>query len=307
LKKKVIFIVGPTAVGKTRLSVAFAEKINGEIISADSMQAYRGMDIVSQAPSGSEQKKIRHHLVNFLDPREEYSAAIFSRKAEKAIRDILHMGKIPIVTGGSGLYVKALIDGIFPSKGKSESVREKLRDEASKKGVLFLHGKLKKLDPQSARKIHPNDLKRVVRALEIYELEKKTKSRLKTKTKGIKNRYDVVVFGLVMDRKRLYERIEKRVDFMFRKGLVKEAKRLLNRRLSATSKQALGVRHIAGYLLGEYTLETAKKILKRDTRRFAKKQLTWFRPDKRIRWLDLDRMHTGRAVQLMAEAVKDIR
>ena len=304
MKKRVVFIVGPTAAGKTEFSAMLAEKINGEIISADSMQAYKGMDIISQAPPEAEQKKAKHHLISFLDPREEYSAALFSKKAEKIIQGIFKSGKTPIVTGGSGLYVRALVDGIFPSKGKSQAVRKKLRTIASEKGALFLHRKLKRLDPLSARKIHPNDLKRVIRALEIREIEKKTKSDLKTETRGIKDKYSIVLFGLTMDREKLYEKINKRVDSMFGRGLVREAKKLMKLNMSITSKQALGVKQVGGYLSGNYGLEKAKEILKRDTRRLAKRQLTWFRPDKRIIWLDLSRMRKARAVRFVRNAIK---
>jgi len=301
---KVIFIVGPTASGKTELSVMLAEKIDGEIISADSMQAYKGMEIISQAPAKSEQKKARHHLIGFLKAREEYSAALFSKKAGKIIQGILKNGKIPIVTGGSGLYVRALLDGIFPSKGKSEALRKKLRTEAAKKGALFLHRKLEKLDPFSARKIHPNDLKRVIRALEIRELEKKTKFDLEKETKGIKDKYDIVIFGLVMDREKLYRKIHERVDSMFRRGLVREAKKLMKLNMSITSKKALGIKQVEGYLSGNYGLEHAVEILKRDTRRLAKRQITWFRPDKRIIWLDLSRMHKAMTIHFMRETIK---
>lgn len=303
---KVIFVVGPTASGKTELSINLAKKINGEIISADSMQAYKGMDIISQAPPRTEQKEVKHHCISFLRAREEYSAALFSKKAEKKIAALLKRGKTPIVTGGSGLYVKALLDGIFPSKGKNEALRKRLRREASKKGALFLHKKLEKLDPLSARKIHPNDLKRVIRALEIHELEKKSKSDLKTETKGIKDKYSVVLFGLAMDREKLYDRINKRVDSMFRKGLVREAKKLMKRSMSITSRQALGIKQVKGYLSGNYGLEETKEILKRDTRRLAKRQLTWFRQDLRIIWLDLGRMSGIRAVRFMAKTVKGV-
>lgn len=284
---KVVFIVGPTAAGKTGLSIKLAKEINGEIISADSMQAYRGMDIVSQKPTKREQRKAKHHLISFLNPRKEYSAARFSKTARKIIKDILKRGKTPIVTGGSGLYIRALLDGIFPSKRKSEAVRKRLRGIAQREGALFLHNRLKKIDPASARKIHPNDLKRVIRALEICELEKKTKTELKKETRGIKDKYDTAIFGLTMEKGRLYERINKRVDLMFRKGLVREVKRLLRRKLSITSRQALGIKEIEGYLNGAYDLQRAKEMLKRSTRRFAKRQLTWFRPDKRIVWINL--------------------
>ena len=286
---KVITIVGPTAVGKTSLSVKLAKKIKGEIISADSMQAYKGMDIVSQIPTKTERKKAPHHLVGFLKVEDEYSASEFSKLARKKIKDIIKRKKIPIIVGGSGLYIKALIEGVFPSKGKDLKLRKKLEKIKKEKGSLFLHNKLKKIDPDAARKIHPNDTKRIIRAIEIFEVEKKTKTILKKHTKGIEEKYDIRFFGIAMDRKTLYERINKRVDSMFRKGLVKEVKKLLKKNLSLTSKKALGIKQVENYLKNEYDLEKAKDLLKRDTRRFAKRQLTWFRPDKRIMWIDIDR------------------
>lgn len=286
MRDKVIFIVGATAAGKTGLAIKLAKKIKGEIISADSMQAYKGMDIVSQKPTPFQQRSVKHHLISFLNPSDEYNAATFSRMARKIIGDIIRKGKTPIIVGGSGLYVKALVDGIFPSKGKDENIRRKLRKLADKRGALFLHKSLENVDPVSARNIHPNDLKRVIRALEIYEIEKKTKTSLKKNTEGIKEKYDIKIFGLTMDRNKLYERINKRVDLMFKKGLVWELKRLLGRRLSITSRQALGVKEIEGCLNKMYGVEEAKNLLKTHTRRFAKRQLTWFRADERIVWLD---------------------
>jgi tRNA dimethylallyltransferase len=291
LRDRVVFIVGPTAAGKTTLAVKLAKKLNGEIISADSMQAYKGMGIISQAPTALEQKSVKHHLISFLKPSDEYSASVFSRLAENIIRDIIRRKKVPIVVGGSGLYLKALLDGIFPSKGKNKAIRKRLEGLASGKGPLFLYNMLKDKDPVSAGNIHPNDSRRVIRALEIYEVDKKTKTSLKRETRGIEARYDIITLGLIMDRKKLYEKINKRVDLMFKNGLVKEVKRLLKRKLSLTSKQALGIKEIKGYFDKKYDLEKAKELLKKDTRRFAKRQLTWFRADKRIRWLDTGKAH----------------
>lgn len=285
-KKKVIIIVGPTATGKTALGVALAGKIKGEVISADSMQAYKGMDIVSQAPLAGEEKGIPHHLTGFLSPEEEYSAARFSKKAMRAISGIIKRKKTPIVVGGSGLYVKALTDGIFPSKGKDQALRKKLYDTSRKKGSLVLHARLKKIDPDAAGKIHPNDVKRIIRAIEIYEVEERTKTSLKKKTKGIREKYDVRAFGLNIERSELYAKINKRVDKMFKDGIVDEVKKLSRFKLSATSKQALGVKQVKGYIAGDYGMEETKEMIKRDTRRFAKRQLTWFRADKSIKWMD---------------------
>jgi len=288
--KPVFFIIGPTAAGKTKLAIMLATKVNGEIISADSMQAYKKMEILSQMPTLSERRFVKHHLVNYISPEKEYSAAKFAKEAERSIKKIIKKSKIPIVVGGSGLYVKALIDGIFPSRGKSPRIRKKYEKLAIDKGKRHVYDILKTKDPISARSIHPNDLKRTIRALEIYGLDKKTKTVLKKNTKGIKKKYKILIFGIALDRKKLYEKINRRVDLMFRKGLVKEVKKLIQKNLSITSKQALGIKEIKGYLKGDYNTREAKELLKRKTRRFAKRQLTWFRPDKNIIWLDMDEL-----------------
>lgn len=290
MQQKVIVIVGPTASGKTELAIRLAKKVGGEIISADSMQVYKGMEISSQSPTRSQQKQVRHHMVGFLEPEEEYSAARFSVLARKTIDRLIMKGKVPIVVGGSGLYIKALVDGIFPSKGKNPGLREKLSNLALKKGSPFLHAKLSKIDPISAGRIHVNDTKRVIRALEIYDVEKKTKESMKRETKGLDPRYKVRLYGLMMDRARLYDGIAGRVELMFRRGLTGEVKKALRKKLSLTSRQALGIRQLEPYFSGRSSLEESKETLKRDTRKYAKRQLTWFRGDKRIMWLDLDRL-----------------
>lgn len=303
MPQKIIVIVGPTAIGKTSLAIKLAKKIKAEIISADSMQAYKGMDILSQKPTPPELKTVPHHLVSFLDPEYEYNAAIFTRKSKKIIKDIIKKGKIPIIVGGSGLYVKALVNGIFPSKGKNKLLRKKLEKIASVKGSLFLYNRLKKVDPTAARAIHPNDARRIIRALEIYEVDKKTKTSLKRKTKGIKEKYEVKVFGLKTTREKLYGRINKRVDLMFKKGLVKEIKKLLGLHLSITAGQALGIKEIRCYLDKTYDIDNAKEILKRNTRRLAKRQFTWFRADKEIRWLDFDRKNEKKVIDVILKAI----
>ncbi|MCQ9207400.1 MAG: tRNA (adenosine(37)-N6)-dimethylallyltransferase MiaA [Omnitrophica bacterium] len=299
----VIVIVGATAAGKSEFAIRLAQKIEGEIISADSMQAYKCMEILSQAPTGPEKARSRHHLINFLKPTEVYSAAIFSALAGKKIKNIIKRGKVPIVAGGSGLYIKALIDGLFPSKGKNIKLRKKLQALAGKKGRAFLYERLREKDPAACGKIHPNDLKRVIRAIEICEVEGKTKTGLARETRGIKDEYDVKVFGLTMDRKKLYERIEKRVDLMFRKGVVKEVERLLCMKPGITAAQAIGVKQLQGYFNKQYSLEKAKEILKRDTRRFAKRQLTWFKGDKQIVWLDIDKRGKKQAVNYILKSI----
>lgn len=305
LKKNIIvFIIGPTAIGKTRLSIKLAKKIQGEIISCDSMQAYRGMRILSQAPSTIETKKIRHHLICYLDPNKEYSAAIFKEKAAKLIDSIFKRKHIPIMVGGSGLYVKAIIDGLFPSPEADLRFRKKMERYISRYGSKAAHKKLSKIDPDSAKKIHPNDSRRIIRALEIHHSTGKTMSELKSNTKGLKDRYDIKIFGLTRPRDQIYSNIDLRVERMFEDGVLNEVKRLRREKLSKTARAVLGFKEISGYLNGEYDLQTAKKLLKRNTRRFAKRQLTWFRPDRRIRWFDTGRLTDEIIIKKILRSVK---
>lgn len=286
-KGVVVFIVGPTAIGKTRLSVKLAGLLKGEIISCDSMQVYKGMSVLSQAPSPTEKKKARHHLVSILDPRKEYSVAFFRKKATRLIRSIVKRGKVPIIVGGSGLYVKALVDGLFPSPGADMRFRARMQAFAARRGSARLHAKLATIDPAAAGTIHPNDSRRVIRALEIFESTGSTMTELKARTKGLKDLYDVRIFALTAPREEIYRRIGARVDAMFRLDIVREVKRLAARKLSKTARSALGFKEVAGYLHGEYDRDAARDLLKMNTRRFAKRQLTWFRADGRIRWFDV--------------------
>ena len=278
----VTFLIGPTASGKTELSLKLAKKLNAEIVSCDSMCVYKGMDILTSKPGKSDRKKVKHHLVDIIPPFKEFNAAEYRKLALRAIEDILKRGKTPLFVGGSGLYIKAVIDGLFPSGKKDPRFRKKQEQLAKKYGNRYLHNKLKRIDPVSAKKIHPNNVRRVIRTLEIYRTEKKRPSELKKDTEPLG--YDFKIFGLEIDREKLYGNIDKRVDEMFRQGLVQEVKRLSRKRLSITAKGALGYNEVMGYLKGRYSLDEAKELLKRNTRRFAKRQLTWFRADNRIQW-----------------------
>ena len=284
--KTVIFIVGPTAIGKTSLSLKIAGRLNGEIISSDSMQIYKRMGILSQAPRLSD-SKIKHHLVKVITPDKEYSAASFRRSATKIIASIIKRGKAPIVVGGSGLYIKALVDGLFPSPPSDAKFRKRLYDFVSKSGSKRLHERLSKIDPDAAGKIHPNDSRRIIRALELYNSTGRTMTELKKATKGLKDLYDIKIFGLTAPREKIYANIDSRVDEMFASGAVGEVRALRKSRLSKTAEAVLGFKEISGYLNSEYGLEEAKSVMKRNTRRFAKRQLTWFRPDKKIKWFDV--------------------
>ncbi|MFC1624626.1 tRNA (adenosine(37)-N6)-dimethylallyltransferase MiaA [Candidatus Omnitrophota bacterium] len=279
----VIFLIGPTASGKTGLSIKLAKKLNSEIISCDSMCVYKGMDILTSKPTKSERREIKHHLVDIISPSQEFSVAEYRRLALLAVEDILKRGKTPLFVGGSGLYVKSVIDGLFPSNKKDERFRKRQEKLSKDYGKKYLYKKLERIDPVTARKIHPNNLRRVIRALEVFHTEKKRPSELKKKTEPIK--YKVKILGMKVDREELYKNIEKRVEEMFKEGLMQEVKRLSKTRLSLTARKALGYNEVLGYLKGRYSAAEAEDLLKKNTRHFAKRQLTWFRYDTRIEWI----------------------
>lgn len=301
---KIIFIVGPTAIGKTSLAVSLAKRINAEIISADSMQVYKGMKILSQAPTQEEKRRARHHLAELLDPRKEYSVAMFIEKADRLIASIIKRGKIPMVVGGSGLYLKGLVDGLFPSPEADMRFRKKMARYAAKYGQKKLYTKLVKTDPDAAKSIHPNDLRRVVRALEIYHTTGKTMTELKASTRGLKDRYEIKTFGLIRPREEMYEQIDVRVDKMFDDKVVAEVKRLKKKKLSKTAAAVLGFKEISDYLDGECSLDEAKDLLKMNTRRFAKRQMTWFRANKEIKWFDTDKIKNK---EIIKKIIKETR
>lgn len=303
-RPRIIFIVGPTAVGKTAAALAVARRTGGEIVSCDSMQVYKGMPIISQAPSAGQRRAVRHHLVAVVDPRKEFSVAAFRKRAIAAIERIVRKGKVPVVAGGTGLYAKALIDGLFPSPKADTEFRRRCERYARRHGADKLYARLVKVDPDAARSIHPNDVRRVTRALEIFRSTGKTMTRLKAMTKGLADRFDVAIFGLTAPRQRIYEAIDSRVDRMFDDGLVAEVRRLRKRRVSRTASMALGFGEVAGYLDGEYDLGAAKEMLKMNTRRFAKRQLAWFRADGRIRWADVSRSRAASAAAKIARQAR---
>lgn len=303
VKRKLIFIVGPTAIGKTSLAVKLARVIRGEIISCDSMQVYKGMSILSQSPGKEKFKKAGYHLIRFLSPEKEFSVAVFLKKSNSLVAAILKRGKIPIFAGGTGLYVKALIDGLFPSPEADNTFRKKMYNYAGRYGSKRLHEKLKKIDPASARLIHPNDTRRIVRALEIQYTTGKTMTELKNNTKGLEGKYDIKVFGLTAPREKIYSNINERVDRMFAEGVTGEVKRLSKKKLSKTARAILGFKEILSFLKGECDMPAAKELMKRNTRRFAKRQLTWFRADKRIKWFDVSRMNGARIIKSIVREI----
>ena len=303
-KRTVLFIVGPTAIGKTALALKLAREIKGEIISCDSMQVYKGMDILSQSPKKTETKKVHYHLVRFLSPTKEYSAGSFRKRAASLIDDIIRRKNLPIIVGGTGLYVKSLVDGLFPAPKADLKFRKDMYDYASRYGNRRLHKKLEKIDPASASTVHPNNVRRVVRALEICHSTGRTMTELKSGTKGIADKYRIKIFGLTSSREKIYSDINDRVDNMFEEGLVSEAKRLSKKRLSRTAKAALGFKEVLKFLKGEINLKTAKEMVKQNTRRYAKRQLTWFRADGRIRWFDMEKMKSGRIINAIAKEIR---
>lgn len=289
--KTVIVIFGPTASGKTGLSIRLAREISGEIISADSMQIYRYMDIGTAKPDAVERMGIPHYLMDEVNPDEEFNVARFQELACKYIEEIHAKGKIPIVVGGTGLYINSLIYNIQFSETISDwSFREKLQKEAEEKGNEYLHAKLKEVDPEAAANIHMNNVKRVIRALEVYEYTKNPISEHQRQSREIPPPYRFILIGLQMDRQKLYNRIEQRVDHMLESGLVEEVRDLISRGYdkSTIAMQGIGYKEILAYLRGETSLEEAITIIKRDTRRYAKRQITWFKRLENVFWLDVD-------------------
>lgn len=283
----VIFIVGPTGSGKTEAALKLAGLFPCEFVSADSMQVYKGMDIMTDKLPASLRRRYRHHLIDILSPSKEYSVASFCRAAEKAVRDIIRRKKVPVVIGGTGLYVQALLDGIFEDGARDPRRRRQLERLASEKGLSFLYEKLGRVDPVAARKIDPHDAKRIIRALEVYEKTRQPISLLQKKRRGLSQKYPTLVIGLRRDRSDLYERIERRVDAMVCAGLVDEARRLLKRRLSRTAAYCIGVREMEDFLKGSASWDEAISLMKRNSRRFAKRQMTWFRKTPGIAWIDV--------------------
>lgn len=284
---QIIFIVGPTAVGKSDIAFYLAKRINGEIISCDSMQVYKDIAIASNKPAPEMLKKIPHHLIGIIDVKARFDVAAFNDLANQAVEKIFAKKKTPIVVGGSGLYMEILLDGIFDQGKTDRGLRKQIEQEIEDKGIEAAYEELKLKDPDAAKKIHLNDRRRIVRALEIIRSTGKSASEIGKNRQGWWGQYDVRIFGLNTERKKLYERIEARADQMFNAGLVDEIKALRSKNLSLTVQGLIGIKEVLGYLNGEYDLERAKYLLKLNTRHLAKKQLTWFRAEKRIQWLDI--------------------
>ena len=289
MKKPLIILTGPTAVGKSALSIELAKRIDGEIISADSMQVYRHMDIGSAKIMPEQMGGIPHHLIDILEPTEEFNVVIFQKEAKEALHEIYDRGRIPIVAGGTGFYIQALLYDIdFTDNDEDTALRAELEDTAKTQGSEALYARLKEIDPESCEIIHPNNVKRVIRAIEFYE---KTGMKISAHNKTQRQNsspYNFAYFVLNEDRTKLYRKIEQRVDVMMEQGLVEEVSRLAAAGCTRdmVSMQGLGYKEILDYLDGHITLDEAVYLIKRDTRHFAKRQLTWFRRERDVLWVE---------------------
>ena len=294
-----IAVVGPTASGKTALAIALAKELGGEIVSADSMQIYRGMDIATAKPTPEEMAEVPHHLIGFWPPEKPFSVAQYAVLAREKIDDILRRGRVPVLCGGTGLYIKAIVDHIQYEEetGEDAALRERLRRQAQDKGNLAVWRQLQAMDPQTAERIHPNNLGRVIRAIEVMQVSGRSIREQEERSRQAPCPYHVLQIGLrYRNRENLYERIGRRVDAMAEAGLLEEARAVRQQGLTATAAQAIGYKELYDWMDGTLPLEEALENLKRSTRRYAKRQLTWFGADARIRWIEPDALQAGETV-----------
>lgn len=295
--QKIIIICGPTAVGKTRVSIELAKQFNGEIVSADSQQVWRGMDIGTAKADLTERSHVPHHLIDVVNPDEHFDAAKFLELADRAISDIGSRGKLPFVVGGTGMYLRMLVNGLCEAPPQDSEIRKQIEDEIEARGLQALHDRLGEIDPESALSIHPNDRTRIIRALEIYELTGMPANDFRKVHCYSEKRYDAFKIGLNIEREELYRRIDERIDCMLEKGLLDEVAVLMERYGSeAQGLRAVGYREFVHHLKGEVSLDEATELAKRNSRRFAKRQLTWFRADDEIKWY-----HPDEIVSMMPE------
>ena len=295
MKTKILAVVGPTASGKTGLSIALAKKYNGEVVSADSMQIYKGMQIATAKPTKEEMNGIRHHMIDFLKPDMSYSVGQYVLDAREAVDSVISRGKLPILCGGTGLYVDSLLQGIdFVEDSSDDKIRDELTKLAQEKGAEYLLSILKEFDPESAARLEREiNIKRIVRAIEFYRVTGKTITEQNEESRLKGSRYDSLIIGLTAtDRQYIYDRINRRVDIMLEQGLLDEAKEVLNSNLSETSSKAIGYKQLLPYLKNEQSLDECVERLKTETRRYAKRQLTWFRRNDSIHWINIDEFKT---------------
>lgn len=309
-KIAVLVLVGPTAVGKSALALHVAELLNTEIISADSAQVYRKLDLGTAKPSPVEQVRIRHHLIDMVDPDEPYSVADYKRDAEIVIRNLRQAGKLPFMVGGTGLYVRAVLESYaFGSKGADDGFRQAFEQLAEEKGLPALYARLKAVDPKAASKIHPNDRRRIIRALEVFKLEGKPISEQTAKTLDSEPPYKPIYFGLNTDRELLYRKIENRVERMMAEGFLQEVEALYREGYDKNNPgmQILGYRQLLAYLKGDCSIDEAVAEIKKQTRNLAKRQLTWFRRERGIEWLEIEEGHSlFNLAEIICKKVKDL-
>ena len=306
MTSKLLCLLGPTAVGKTEIAIQLAQRLDAEIISVDSRQIYRQMDIGTAKPTLEERQAARHHLINCIDISQPFSVADYQSLVDTAIADIQNRGKQVLLVGGAGLYFRAVVDGLFEGPGADPALRAQLEQEAAQHGVNALHERLRASDPASADRIHPNNIVRVIRALEVHELTGTPMSELQQQWRAEKQCYPFIAFCLTMPRALLYRRIEQRVDMMLANGLIAEVETLLavGYARDTVALQSFGYRELIDYLDGNCTYIEAISQLKRNTRRFAKRQLTWFRKDTRLEWID--RESTPNVVSHILKKVRNI-
>ena len=305
--KDLIILTGPTAVGKTELSLKLAQKIEAEIISADSMQIYQEMDIGTAKASAAERKQVKHHLIDFLSPEADYSVSQFQDDCDRVITEIKAKGKIPMLVGGTHLYLRAVLEGfMLPEIEPDYQLRDSLEKMAAAEGTEKVHQILAEKDPQTAEKLHPNDLRRVIRAIEIYKQTGKTKSFYKKKQNERPPRYSAYKFALIRSRENLYQRINQRVDLMMKAGLLEEVKTLIERHhnLSDTARQALGYKELISHLNGEISLEEAVYEIKKRSRHFAKRQLTWLRKEENLIVFNIEEENKEHILEIMLKLIK---
>ncbi len=288
--REVVFIVGPTASGKSEIGLELANLLKTDIISADSQQVYRQLNIGTAKPTQKQQHRVKHHLIDVVDPDQPFSVGKFKKLGEAVIEGLLQKQKIPLVVGGTGLYLRVLTRGLWDGPAADWALRKKLQTKEKQGGEGTLHEYLSRVDPESAKRIHKKDLVKIIRALEVYTLSGKTLTHFQRNHRFSEKRYKVLLWGLNWSREALYRRIERRVDEMLDQGLVDEVQGLLRRNFDAElpSMRALGYRQVVPYIEGKITYQEMVRVLKRDTKRFAKRQLTWFRKEPGIHWIDLD-------------------
>lgn len=288
-QKPIVAIVGPTAIGKSRIGIEVAKILHTEILTADSCQVYRGMDIGTDKPTIQERQGVPHQLIDLVDPDQSFNVGDFRGHAVQEISRLHRQGLLPLIVGGTGLYIRGLLRGLCPGPPANWSIRQALTQEASERGWPFLHEKLQQVDPDLAQRLHPNDQPKVLRALEVYQTLGIPFSQVQQQHRFQETPYPFLLIGLTMERQTLYRRIETRVEWEIEKGLVQETQQLLQQGYSRTlgSMKGLGYRQFSGYLEGEYSYEEAVRLLKRDTRHFAKRQMTWFRKEPGIQWITL--------------------